>query len=203
MNGQSVLEPVEALSSPRHIIAIKRSSVSLHWNYTYAGDGRSGPFLTFAYGEQTIGFNSTSRPTLQTLARRIGQNGALALESPVPAPFNGRLGMISSNSTLVVHNVQFNDSNYQFSSNVIVNSVSGSTRSVYDFNLKPVVSITVNGMSVFIFFKCLCCSFDTYVAPLMTTQGCMAYRKIVPNTSSISMTRFTTRYSKNTIDLVM
>ena len=145
MDGQ-VLNPVEANSSPRHIIAMKRSSVWLHWNYTYDGDGTYGP-STFTYREQIIGFNSTSQPSVQTLAKRTGQNGALALESLVPAPFTGRLGMISSNSKLLIRDLQYNDSNYQFSSNVIVDSIAGITRSFYDFKLKPVVSITVNGMS--------------------------------------------------------
>ena len=146
MNGQ-LLDPIEANSSPSHIIAVRRSSVSLHWNYTYIGDGLQG-IINLSYREQTIGFNSTSQPTAQTLAKRTGVNGALTLESPTPAPFNGRVEVISSNSTLVIHNLQYNDSTYQFSSNVTVDGIVGSTGSVYYFNLKPVVSITVNGMSI-------------------------------------------------------
>ena len=57
MNGQ--VTPVEADSSPSHVIAIQGSSVWLHWNYTYGGDGKVGP-VTLTYSEQIIGFNSTS-----------------------------------------------------------------------------------------------------------------------------------------------
>ena len=145
MNGQ--ITPVEADSSPSHIIVIKGSSVWLHWNYTYGGDGKFGPF-TLTYREQIIGFNSTSQPNVQTLAKRAGQNGALALESPVPAPFNGRVEVISSNSTLVIHHLQYNDSSYHFSSHVKIDSVYSGTTSTYDFPLKPVVSMTVNGMNI-------------------------------------------------------
>ena len=39
VNGQRVLEVVEERSSPSHINATKGSSIWLHWNYTYIGDG--------------------------------------------------------------------------------------------------------------------------------------------------------------------
>ena len=86
MSGQ-VVSPVEATSSPSHIIATKGSSVWMHWNYTYVRDGRDG-ILIITYKEQIIGFNSTLQPSIQTLAKRTGQNGALSLESSIPAPFN-------------------------------------------------------------------------------------------------------------------
>jgi len=47
--------------------------------------------------------------------------------------------VISSNSALVIHDLQYNDSSYQFSSNIKVDSVLSG-----DFTLKPVVSITAN-----------------------------------------------------------
>ena len=146
MNGQ-VLSPVEANSSPSHIIVTKGSSVQLHWNYTYIGDGTYGP-TTFTYNEQIIGFNSTSQPTVQTLAKRTGANGALILESPVPVPFNGRVEVISANSTIVIHGLHYNDSEYQFSSVVTLDIDIGGTISNSKFHLKPVVSIAVNGMSI-------------------------------------------------------
>ena len=146
MNGQG-LTAVEADSSPIHISSTKGSSVWLHWNYTYGGDGKFGPF-TLTYREHIIGFTSTSQPSVQTLAKRTGQNGALELQSPVPAPFNGRVEVISSNSTLVVHNLQYNDSTYQFSSNIKVDSVYSSTTTTYDTSLRPAVSMTVNGMNI-------------------------------------------------------
>ena len=56
--------------------------------------------------------------------------------------------MISSNSTLVVHNLQYNDSTYQFSSKIKVDSVYSSTTTTYDTSLRPAVSMTVNGMNI-------------------------------------------------------
>ena len=150
MNGQ-VISPVEANSSPSRIITIKGSSVWLHWNYTYVGDGPSGPVVTFNYKEQIIGFNTTLQPTIQTLAKRTGQNGALTLESPVSAPFNGRVQVIPVNSTLVIHGLQYNDSTYQFSSSVSVDTDAGGGAVTNIFVLKPFVSITVNGMSIYHF----------------------------------------------------
>ena len=149
MNGQNAISPVEANSSPSHIIATKGSSVWMHCNYTYVGDGRHG-IVTVIYKEQIIGFNTTLQPTIQTLARRTGQNGALTLESPVPAPFNGRVDAISANSTFVIHGLQFNHSTYQFSSsvNVYLHPGLGAVAKPNIYNLKPIVSITVNGMSI-------------------------------------------------------
>ena len=154
VNGQA-LSPVEANSSPSHMIATKGSSVWIHWNYTYIGDGPSGAF-TVAYKEQTIGFNTTLQPTIQTIAKRTGQNGALTLESTVPAPFNGRVEVISSNSTLVIHDLQYNDSTCTFSSSVSLDIDPGGGAVTTVYVLKPVVSITVTGMSIYhfpLFFK--------------------------------------------------
>ena len=150
VNGQ-VLRPVEENSSPSHIITIKGSSVWLHWNYTYVGDGRYR-YFTVTYKEQIIGSNTTLQPRIKTLAKRTGQNGALTLESPVPAPFNGRVGVISSNSTLVIHGLQYNDSKYIFSSTVRVDTdpISGGA-ALHNFSLTPIVSISVNGMSIYHF----------------------------------------------------
>ena len=149
MNGQ-VLRPVEANSSPSDIIATKGSSVWLHWSYTYIGDGRHG-FINVTYKEQIIGFKSASQPSVAKLAKRTGQNGALTLESPVPAPFNGRVDVISANSTFVIHGLQCNDSTYQFSSSVSVDVDPGSGALTNIFVLKPIVSITVNGMNIYHF----------------------------------------------------
>ena len=146
VNGQG-LTAVEADSSPSNIISTKGSSVLLHWSYSYIGDGLQG-VITVTYREQIVEFNSTSQPSVQTLAKRIGQNGALRLESPVPAPFTRRVQVISSNSTLVIHNLQYNDSSWQFSSYIEVNLAFGGTRNTNHITLKPVVSITVNGMNI-------------------------------------------------------
>ena len=157
VNGQNAIIPVEVNSSTSQFIATKGSSVWLHWNYTYIGDGRHG-FVTFTYKEQIIGFNATLQPTTQTLAKRNGQNGALTLESPVPAPFNGRASVISANSTFVIHGLEYNDSTYQFSSSISfdVNAGFGAVTNIGV--LKPVVSITVTGMSIYhcpLFFNSL------------------------------------------------
>ena len=156
MNGQA-LSPVEANSSPSHMIATKGSSVWIHWTYTYIGDGPSGAF-TIAYKEQTIGVNTTLQPTIQTLAKRSGQNGALTLESTVPAPFNGRVDVISSNSTLVIHDLQYNDSTCTLSSSVSLDIDPGGGAVTTVYVLKPVVSNTVTGMNIYhfpLFFKSL------------------------------------------------
>ena len=147
VNGQAAFTVSEENSSPHHIIAKKGSSVWLHWNYTYIGDGMHlGGGLVTTYREQTILVNSTSQSIGRTLAKRIGQNGALTLESPVPSPFNGRVEMISSNSTLVIHGLQYNDSTYQFSSYVTLEIEYGAGTKTNKIDLKPIVSITVNGM---------------------------------------------------------
>ena len=152
MNGQTIVSPVEENSSPSRITATKGSSVWLHWNYTYIGDGShvSG-VLTATYSEQIVGFNSTALYTIQTLAKRSGENGALSLESSIPAPFNGRVNVLSSNSTLVIHRLQYNDSNYQFSSTVnVILQPTGGGPSTSPFSLKPTISMTVNGMHVYL-----------------------------------------------------
>ena len=146
MNGQNPINPVEALSSQSHIYATKGSSVWLHWSYTYVGDGRDG-FLLLAYRVQIVGYRTVSNSSIQPLAKRIGQSGALILESPVPVPFNGRVEVISVNSTIVIHGLQYNDSTYQFSSIVKVVLDAGAGFVTNNFTLSPVISITINGMS--------------------------------------------------------
>ena len=150
MNGQRLLEPDEALSSPSHINSTNGSSVWLHWNYTYIGDGiYNGSYVAFTM--HAIIFNHTSQTSVQTLARRIGPNGTLRLESPVPAPFTGRAEVISSNNTLVIHRLQYNDSSCQFLSVVIlVTNVTGGPAPFRFYILRPTVSITVNGKKVMI-----------------------------------------------------
>ena len=147
MNGAERVQPVEENSSPGQLIVMKGSSVWLHWNYTYLGDGGHGS-VTSTYREQIIGFNSTSNSNIQVLAKRIGQNGTLTLESPIPAPFNGRVEVISSNSTLVIHRLQYNDSSYRFLSTVNVNIQRNGTTTANVIYMKPLVSIVINGMKL-------------------------------------------------------
>ena len=147
VNGQAV-KSNEANSSPSHVTAIKGSSVRLHWNYTYIGDGDHTGIIpaNLHYKEQVIGFNSPSHPSIQILTKRIGQNGALKLLSSIPAPFNGRVEIIPANSALVIHGLQYNDSLYQFSSFVKVTIDAGAGPVLNTYNLKPIVAMTVNGM---------------------------------------------------------
>ena len=101
------------------------------------------------YKKQVIGFTCTSASTFQVLAKRIGENGTLELESPVPAPFSGRVELISSNSTVVIHDLRYCDSECEFSSYVIVETDFGAGYKATQHILKPIVSITVNGMKTF------------------------------------------------------
>ena len=154
VDGQ-VLTSVEANSSPSSIVAIKGSSVWLHWNYTYLGDGTHfGGGVKSYYNEQLIRCTHVSDGNDHVLAKRIGQNGALALEPSIPAPFNGRTDVIPSNSTVVIHRLQYNDSLYQFSSNVNISLDVGVGFTISLLPLKPTVGITVNGMK----FCCFCLS---------------------------------------------
>ena len=155
VNGQQIFAISEANSSPSSVTAAKGASVWLHWNYTYIGDGTHfGGGLKTLYKEQVIELNSTSESTIKALAKKTGQSGALTLESPVPFPFNGRVEMISSNSALVIHGLQYNDSTYQFSSYVNVDLDAGAGFSTNKYTLRPVVSITVNGMRNFHIILC-------------------------------------------------
>ena len=142
-----ILKSDEASSSSPHIVAIKGSTVWLHWSYNYFGDGQHG-LAKYKFRKEVIGFSDPSQNTIQVLAKRIGQNGVLMLQSPIPAPFNGRIEVISSNSTLVIHNLQFNDSAYQFSSNVTVDVDVGAGPKSNMFPISPKVVVTVHGMKI-------------------------------------------------------
>ena len=132
----------ETNSSPSHLTSQKGSSLWLTWGYEYGGDA-SG-FLE--YKEQIIGFNSSSQAALQPVAKRTGANGALQLLPTVPVRFSGRLQVIPSNDTLVISGLKYNDTAYQFSSYIITDIfLGGSQTSNLKDDLKPVVSITVNG----------------------------------------------------------
>ena len=132
----------EADSSNSTINALKGSSVWLHWAYDYGGDTGSN-----VYKEQVIEYKSASQRTIQPLAKRIGANGVLTLEPSIPAPFNGRVAVISANRTLVIKNLQYNDSSYQFGSYIILESNFGSGPILNKIQLKPNVKITVQGMN--------------------------------------------------------
>ena len=157
VNGQDVFTVSEANSSPSSVTAAKGGSVWLHWNYTYLGDGKHGG-VTTTFKHQVVALNSTFESIIKTLANKTGSNGALTLESPVPAPFNGRVEVISANSTLAIHSLQYNDSIYQLLSYVTLELDIGVGAFPKRNDLKPVVSITVNGMRTCCIL--LCCDIN-------------------------------------------
>ena len=144
---QMVLQTNEENSSPSDINSTKGSSIYLHWNYTYIGNGIHGG-VTTKYKEQVLGFKVSPNSNIYALAKRNGQNGAVTLESPLPTPFNGRVEVMPLNSTLVIHGLQYNDSKYQFSSAVKVDVDFGAGPKENKYNLKPIVSVSVHGMNI-------------------------------------------------------
>ena len=81
---------------------------------------------------------------LVPLAKRIGPSGTLMKQSSIAGPFNGRTDVIPDNSTLVVHNLRFNDSGTNFSSYVDMRFGTPPTSNIVD--LEPsVVTIEVMG----------------------------------------------------------
>ena len=106
-----------------------------------------GGVITTTMVDHVIAVKNTSHPTRQTLARKVGQNGNFILESSIPAPFNGRVEMIAANSTLVIHNLQYNDSVYEFVSSIGVNIDSGSGNILNTFNLRPDFTVTIHGIT--------------------------------------------------------
>ena len=125
-----------SLSSPSSITVTKKSSVWLHWNYTYGGDYRR--LILYQYQSITYKDSLGSKPV--ELARRVGPSGRLEKLSSISDPIGARIDVISNNSTLVVHNLQFNDSGSNFSSFV---KMGGSAD--YRKDLVPVVKLHVNG----------------------------------------------------------
>ncbi|XP_065054139.1 uncharacterized protein LOC135682957 isoform X3 [Rhopilema esculentum] len=151
LSSVSAADPGELLanktkSSPSHVTSLKGSSLWLKWGYEYGGDI---PRI-IVYREQIIGFNSSSQAALQPVAKRTGANGMLQLVPTVPAPFSGRLTVIPSNDTLVISGLKYNDTAYQFASYIILDSTFAGTTTSNNGYLKPVASITINGVPEFI-----------------------------------------------------
>ena len=145
MSGQT---SNEALSSPAKIIARKGSSVWLHWNYT------SPIAITFDW--QTAGYiNSVTDKTIEILARQDGSSGQFKALSVIPAPFTGRVDTISHNNTLVIKNLQYNDTSYKFSSFVKVSIIGVA---IIAIQMKPVIEITVQGTLLKFIIPLVCCS---------------------------------------------
>ena len=125
----------EDISSPSQITASKKSSVWLHWNYTYGGDYLNA----IMYSHQGITYKSRYGSTTIELARRKGQFSTIEKLSSIPDPIGTRIAVISDNSTLVVHNLQYNDSGSLFRSYVQVKN------RLTALFLKPNVTLFVKG----------------------------------------------------------
>ena len=113
---------------------MKDSSIWLHWNYTWGGDISD----VSEYKYQSITYKSRYGSTTVELARRTGSSGILRKSSSISDPIDARIGVISNNSTLVVHNLQFNDSGSNFSSYVQIEAQGG--KAGYPVDLYPVVA---------------------------------------------------------------
>ena len=90
------------------------SSIWLHWNYTWGGDA----FSVAEYQYQSIRYKRRYGSTPIELARRKDQFSTIKKLSSISDPIGARIDVISNNSTLVVHNLQYNDSGSNFSSYV-------------------------------------------------------------------------------------
>ena len=145
MNGM-VLVPVAPNSSPSRITAMRGSSAWFYWKYNYTGDGRHPTGVKTKYMLQFVRYTRLSDGDVQQLAVRKGQNGSLITESTIHAPFTGRVQVIASNSTMVIHRLQYNDSLYEFSSTVDVRIyTTGTANIVRTIALEPKIRILVNG----------------------------------------------------------
>ena len=129
----------EKISSPSQITALKKSSVWLHWNYTYGGDHSN----IIKFSHQSITYKSRYGSTPVELARRTDQFSAIKKLSSISDPIGTRITVISDNSTLVVHNLQVNDSGSNFSS-YVSRFYDGKPRPTH---LKPSVQLLVQGNS--------------------------------------------------------
>jgi len=150
VNGEKIVTVLGSSSSPSKITAAKGSSVWLHWNYTYIGDGPHGGVLSTTYREQIIGFKSNSQPHFQVLAKRTGYIDALTLEYPVHVLFRGRVGVISSNSTLIIHDLRYADGLLRFSSFVRIDVDPGGSQKTHTYVLQPNIALSIYGIPNFI-----------------------------------------------------
>ena len=115
------------------------SSVWLHWNYTWTGDIPGAVVLKY----QSVTYKSSYGSTIIELAKRNGASGVLEKSSSISDPIGARIDVIANNSTLVVHNLQYNDSGSNFSSFIQFQGLGGYE---YPYNLFPfVIKLRVDG----------------------------------------------------------
>ena len=90
--------------STRKIEVTRGLSVNLTWYFS-----KSACFIQ----EQEFGYSSGDRLAILAVKR---QNESIQVAEEMPEQFKGRIAAAASSSTLIIHNVQFNDSIYQFAS---------------------------------------------------------------------------------------
>lgn len=90
--------------STRKIEVTRGLSVNLTWYFS-----KSACFIQ----EQEFGYSSGDRLAILAVKR---QNESIQVAEEMPEQFKGRIAAVASSSTLIIHNVQFNDSIYQFAS---------------------------------------------------------------------------------------
>ncbi len=130
----------ETSSSPANITALKGSSLQLHWSYTLVS-GAVPKYFTFK--EQTCSVNDTLRNMVTVVAEKTTYTGQLAVASGLPSSLSGRISVIGSNNTMVIENLNYNDTINRFFSTVIVTAkFSGEDSSAV---LKPIVQVAVEG----------------------------------------------------------
>ncbi len=130
----------ETSSSPANITALKGSSLQLHWSYTLVS-GAVPKYFTFK--EQTCSVNDTLRNMVTVVAEKTTYTGQLAVASALPSSLIGRISVIASNNTLVINNLNYNDTFNRFYSTVVMVLVVSRADSIYQ--LKPIVQVTVAG----------------------------------------------------------
>ena len=116
---------------------MKMSSVWLHWNFTYGGDISR----VLVYLHQNITYKNVLGSTPVHLATRVGPFGVLEKLSAISDPIGARIDVISHNSTLVLHNLQYNDSGAKISSFIQMQAQGPP----YPVDLAPVVTLHVKG----------------------------------------------------------
>ena len=78
--------------------------MNLQWAYT---------MVRCRFEEQSIGYASGSG-MVNLLVK--ANNGNMQVVGSLPVHFNGRISTVAASNTLVINNIQYNDSRYQFRS---------------------------------------------------------------------------------------
>ena len=105
----------------------------MSWNYTYSN------WSLFEW--QTAGYANGSRLNeIEVLARKNSSTGTLDVVPGIGALFTGRVSTVPHNNTLIIRNLQYNDSFHNFTSLVKTKSVSTPKL------LEPVIRIIVQGI---------------------------------------------------------